>query len=191
MSLAGKEERYTVEEYFELQRSSDKRYDFFEGKLIELEATTKAHNRIKRNIIRHLDTPMLSEKGCELFDENVMTQLSSKKHYVYPDIVISCNPADDDPLIVQFPCIIVEILSEGTEHYDRTEKFFKYQRIETVEQCVFVSQKLMAVESFVRPAENHWMFTPLAKPEDKLHFPKVGIQIPLSQIYLNVTFDKE
>lgn len=191
MSLARKEERISVEEYFDLQRNTDKRYDFWDGILIELEATTKTHNRIKRNLIRELDGPELAEKGCELFDENVMTQLKSRKKYVYPDIVISCNPDDDDPLVVQYPCIIIEVLSDGTEQYDRTEKFFKYQRIPSVEQCVFVSQKMMAVESFIRSTEDQWLFKALEQPYDQLVFPNLGIAIKLEEIYQGILLKKD
>ncbi|MCO6478857.1 MAG: Uma2 family endonuclease [Phaeodactylibacter sp.] len=191
MSLARKEERISVEEYFELQRHSDKRFDFWDGKLVELEATTKAHNRIKRNIIRQLDVPLLRESDCELFDENVMTQLKSGRKYVYPDIVISCDPKDNDPLIVQFPCIIIEVLSDGTEHYDRTEKFFQYQRISSVEQCVFVSQKIMAVESYIRSTEDEWAFKALEQPDSQLVFPKLGITTKLKDIYEGISLKKE
>lgn len=191
MSLARKEKRISVEEYFDLQRNTGKRYDFWDGKLIELEATTKVHNRIKRNLIRKLDVPVLSEKDCELFDENVMTQLKSREKYVYPDIVISCNPEDNDPLIVQFPFIIIEVLPDGTEQYDRTEKFFKYQRIPTVEQCVFVSQKMMAVESFIRSTEDQWLFKALEQPTDQLVFPKLEIVIGLEDIYQGIPLTAE
>lgn len=191
MSLARKEEKISVEEYFELQRSSGKRFDFWDGKLIELEATTKAHNRIKRNLIRKIDGPELSKKGCELFDENVMTQLKSGRRYVCPDIVITCDPKDDDPLVVQFPCIIIEVLSDGTEQYDRTEKFFKYQRISSVEQCVFVSQKIMAVESYIRSTEDEWTFKALEQPDSQLVFPKLGIAVKLENIYQGISLKKE
>ena len=174
-----------------MQRNSGKRYDFWDGKLIELEATTKAHNRIKRNLIRKLEVPALSEKDCKLFDENVMTQLKSREKYVYPDIVISCNPEDNDPLIVQFPFIIIEVLPDGTEQYDRTEKFFKYQRIPTVEQCVFVSQKMMAVESFIRSTEDQWLFKALEQPTDQLVFPKLGIDIRVEDIYQGISLKTE
>lgn len=191
MSLARKEQRISVDEYFDLQRRTDKRYDFWDGKLIELEATTKIHNRIKRNLIRKLDVPGLSEKGCELFDENVMTQLKNRRKYVYPDIVVSCDPEDDDPLIVKYPCIIIEVLSDGTEQYDRTEKFFKYQRIPSVEQCVFVSQKMMAVESFIRSTDDQWLFKALEQPTDQLVFPKLGVSVSLEEIYMGISLSGE
>jgi len=189
MSLARKEKYYTVEEYFALQQSKGERYDYWDGTLVELEATTKAHNRIKRNIIQQLPPTLLDQDGCELYDENVMTQLKSQKQYVYPDIVITCHPEDNDPLIVKFPCIIIEILSDGTEQYDRTEKFFKYQRITSVEQCVFVSQKMMAVESFRRAEEGQWFFQALEAPVDELTIPKLNIRISLNQIYQSIEFD--
>ena len=116
-----------------------------------------------------------------------MTQLQSRRRYVYPDIVLTCDPSDQDPLIVEFPCVIIEILSQGTVQYDRTEKFFHYQRIPSVEQCIFIAQHRMAVESFERAPNGQWLMTPLAAASDELIIPRLDHHIPLEQIYHRIT----
>jgi len=72
-----------------------------------------------------IETPEFDETSCELYDENVLTELQEKKRYVYPDIVITCEPSDE-PLIVKSPTVIFEILSPSTKKYDKTTKFFRY-----------------------------------------------------------------
>lgn len=188
MSLARKSQPPSFEAYLVSQREEGPRYDYWDGTIVELEATTKNHNRIKRNVIARIPTELLGEKGFELFDENVMTQIKLGKRYIYPDIVLTCNPADDDPLIIEYPSVIIEILSQGTAQYDRTEKFFQYQRIDSVEQCVFIAQHRMAVESFERAANGQWLLTPLEKPSDKLFIRALGHSISLHHVYGQISF---
>lgn len=191
MSLAKKTfgEKYTFKEYLALEEKSEVRHDFIDGAIIPIEATTKTHNRIKRNLIKKIDVPSFSKKDCELFDENVMTQLKSKKQYVYPDIVITCHPDDNDLLIVKYPSIIVEVLSDSAERYDRTTKFFKYQRIDSLVQCVFISQNEMAVESYLKAKNTkHWLYQAMDQLDDELEFPSLEMSVSLKDIYDNISF---
>ena len=187
MQKKSSNKKYTYKEYLALEKASETRHDFIDGEIIPLEATPKAHNRIKRNLIKKIETPLFDTKGCELFDENVMTQLKNKQQYVYPDIVISCDSNDNDPLIVKHPSIIIEVLSNSTERYDRTTKFFKYQRIDSLVQCVFVSQNEMAIESFFRMKnDKNWSYRAIDQIDDFLEFPSLGLSVKVADIYKNI-----
>lgn len=183
------EPKITFEEYLLLEQDSDTRHEFSDGILIPIEATTKAHNRIKRNLIRQIETPAFDESACELFDENVLTQLTEHKKYVYPDIVVTCDPDDTDPLIVKFPTVIIEILSPSTKKYDKTVKFFAYQRIPSLQQCVFVAQDGIEVKSFQRSKDEQWILTTLENIEDVLRIDVLNLDIKLADIYTNISLD--
>lgn len=188
MNAALKLERYvqTFEEFLEQEKDSDIRHEYNNGELIPLEATTKAHNRIKRNIIRQVENEAFEASGCQLYDENVLTQLVEKKKAVYPDIVITCDSRDDDPLLVKFPAVIFEILSDSTQRYDKTIKFFRYQRLPSLRQCIFVAQNKMEVRSFLRTEDNRWELTLLEKPHEILEIPVLNVSISLAEIYRNI-----
>ena len=183
-------EKVTFEEYLSLEQESEARHEFQDGELIPLEATTKAHNRIKRNITRQIETPEFEERGCELYDENVLTQLQEKKRYVYPDVVITCQPTDD-PLVVVHPTVVFEILSPSTKKYDKTTKFFRYQRIPSLQQCVFVAQDEVEVKSFLRHANGQWVQTALDDIEEVLEIPALQTNISLRTIYRGISFSNE
>lgn len=176
----------SFEEYLQLEQESELRHEFHDGQMIPLEATTKAHNRIKRSIIRAIETPVFEERGCELYDENVLTALVEHKKYVYPDIVVTCSSDDNDPLIVKYPSFIVEILSPSTKKYDKTVKFFRYQRLPSLQQCVFVAQDAIEVKSFQRFEKEQWVLTTLEKLEDVLLIPSLDLEISLKDIYRNI-----
>ncbi|MFK7936232.1 MAG: Uma2 family endonuclease [Saprospiraceae bacterium] len=185
-----KSRKITFEEYLALEQESEIRHEFQDGELIPLEATTKAHNRIKRNITRAIETPEFEERGCELYDENVLTQLQEKKRYVYPDVVVTCQPTSD-PLIVVHPTIVFEILSPSTKKYDKTTKFFRYQRIPSLMQCIFVAQDEIEVKSFLRHENGQWVQTALDAIDDVLEIPDLQMSISLREIYRNIKFELE
>lgn len=175
----------SFEDYLAVEQDSEQRYEYNNGQLTKIEATTKAHNRIKRNIIRVIETPEFDETSCELYDENVLTELQEKKRYVYPDIVITCEPSDD-PLIVKSPTVIFEILSPSTKKYDKTTKFFRYQMLPSLKQCIFVSQDAIEVRSFLRSDNDQWILTTLNRLEQSLEIPALDIEVALSDIYQSI-----
>ncbi len=177
----------TFEEFLQQEKDSEIRHEYNDGELVPLEATTKAHNRIKRNIIRQVETEKFEASGCQLFDENVLTQLLENRKAVYPDIVITCDSRDDDPLLVKFPAVIFEILSDSTQRYDKTLKFFRYQRLPSLQQCIFVAQSKMEVRSFLRTEDNRWELTLLEKPHEILEIPVLNVSISLAEIYRNIS----
>jgi len=181
--------KISFEEYLLLEQDNEGRNEFSDGTIIPIEATTKAHNRIKRNLIRQIETPKFDESGCELFDENVLTELVEDKKYVYPDIVVSCDPDDTDPLIVKSPTVVIEILSPSTKKYDKTVKFFAYQRIPSIQQCIFVAQDSIEIKSFQRSKDNQWILTTLESLEDTLSIDSLDLEIKLADIYVNIGLD--
>lgn len=183
----------TVETYFDLESKGETHHDFHDGFLYPIEATTKAHNRIIQNIVFHLRQRMKQsgQSSCSHYTENVMTQLQENKSYVYPDIVITCDKDDAlDPLVVKKPLIIIEVLSKSAEQYDRTLKFFKYQRIPSLVQAIFIEQRFHAVESFTKEKSGGWHFEGYYDLKDTLSF-NVDVGIKLTEIYEDITIDSK
>lgn len=56
------------------------------------------------------------------------------------------------------PTILVEVLSESTEKYDRGEKFAHYMKIASLEAYVLLAQDERRIEVFRRPDRGHWTF---------------------------------
>jgi len=182
--------KLTFEEYLAGEQESAVRHEFDNGVLIPLEATTKRHNRIITNVLRCIDPIKLDKKGCEVYHENVVTRVREKKKYVYPDIVITCDPSDQsDEYVIMNPCVIMEVLSKSTASYDKAGKFFKYQRIPSLQQYILVSQYAVAVEYYLRMEDGQWIYTALDSLGDKLVIPSLDIEISLSDLYAAVVFD--
>ena len=108
----------------------------------------------------------------------------------YPDVIVLCGPpeledAELDTLLN--PQIIIEVLSESTESYDRGKKFRHYQQIPSFREYVLVSQDQPVCERFVRQPDETWVLTTVTGLDRELVFGTVPARVPLTEIYAGVT----
>jgi Uma2 family endonuclease len=111
------------------------------------------------------------------------------KNYLYPDVfVVENQPIFDDEHrdIVTNPILIVEVLSEGTEAFDRGDKFLSYQKIETLREYILVSQDKHRVEQYILNQKGKWQQEEVLS-DGVLQFKCLPFELPLDDIYLNVT----
>ncbi|MFG3816505.1 Uma2 family endonuclease [Limnothrix redekei] len=93
----------------------------------------------------------------------VQVYVSEKGPFFYPDLVVSCDPRDlRSRQAIQYPCLIVEVLSPGTAEFDRDQKFQQYARMESLKEYVLISSDRPALDRYYRPegaAPNCWELT--------------------------------
>ncbi len=182
--------KISFEEYLAAEQESMVRHEFWNGELIPIEATTKNHNPIVTNILLNAEVPRLRKAGCQVFHENVITEVREKRWGVYPDIVITCDPRDrDNPLVIKHPQVIVEVLSKSTAAYDRVGKFFKYQRMPSLQQYILISQYAIAVEYYLKMEDDQWIYHALDNMDNTLAIPSLSIEIKLADLYAAVVFE--
>jgi Uma2 family endonuclease len=88
------------------------------------------------------------------------------------------------------PAAILEILSDSTEAYDRGDKFFHYQLIDTFSEYILISQYLCKVEKFSRRKDGTWIYSKYERPEDTVAIESAGCELPLCEIYRKVNFSE-
>ena len=190
-ALSTYQRRYTVEEYFGFEEQSEIRHEYYQGEIFPLDGPasiegmaggTKQHNRLIQNCAFGLRTG-LRERGCEIYAENVRLALAAGEHYNYPDVMVSCDPNDDDPRTVHSPVLLIEVLSKSTEARDRGWKFEQSQLIPSLQQYVLVSQYRVLVDSFIRTDHGTWELTSLRKLSDVLLLPTLGCRLAVAEIY--------
>ncbi|BAZ91186.1 hypothetical protein NIES932_26930 [Raphidiopsis curvata NIES-932] len=71
----------------------------------------------------------LRGSACQVFNSDLKVNIPGTSNYTYPDLSVTCDNRDrEHSLYITYPCVIVEVLSSGTEAYDRGKKFEKYRR---------------------------------------------------------------
>jgi Uma2 family endonuclease len=192
-NLSSNKQYYTKEEYFALEHSSEDKFEFENGEVFAMSGGSLPHNLISNNINRRL-LEALDDKDCIVLNSDMKTAIDIAESYVYPDAQVICGKVEyvegrND--IVKNPVLVVEVLSDSTERYDRGKKFKKYQTLSSFQEYVLISQTEPLVETFVRQDENHWLYTFTEGMEAVLQLPSIGVAIPLADIYRKVEFAGE
>ena len=87
--------------------------------------------------------------------------------------------------------MLVEVLSESSERYDRGDQFAHYQSLASLREYLLVSQARPRVERFVRNADGGWAYYEHSGPDAVVALPSLGVEMPLTEIYLDVPFPGE
>jgi Uma2 family endonuclease len=176
--------RMTLDEYRELERTShDAKYEYIDGQVWAMSGGSRAHGRIGSNVVRLLEDA-LDDIPCHTYNSDVRVRLSATR-YTYPNASVSCDPGDDETtegLEVQSPHLIVEVLSDSTEAYDRGRKFMRYQACASMQEYVLIGTDYQAVEVFRRTSEG-WTAYHLYRPGDAIELMGASVRIPVSALY--------
>ena len=182
----------TVKEYLELDQSSpDAKYEYIDGSVYNvrdpqtLAGGTLAHARIALNLAILCDR-LLASSLCQVFTSDVRVQLSASR-YVYPDLTISCEPADWQNDTIYNPRVIMEVLSTSTEAYDRGKKFTYYQQLASLQEYVLISTQQQTIEVFTREG-NAWHYQLYQAGESAL-LHSLAIEIALVDGVINGVID--
>jgi Uma2 family endonuclease len=190
--------RYTVEEYFEIERGSNERHEYIEGLIIPLsELLAMAggsfnHGLIAGNVARGLGN-RLQNGPCRVVQSELRVRIPRRSLYVYPDVVVVCDKPEFDPErkagdSLTNPRIVVEVLSPSTERYDRGDKFKRYLELDSLREYVLISQVEPSVESFLRQDDGSWRLDFVKGLDAVAKFRSLSIELPMSEIYATVEF---
>ncbi|MEX1117410.1 MAG: Uma2 family endonuclease [Terrimicrobiaceae bacterium] len=179
-------------EYLAIERAADTRSEFFEGEMFAMAGTTKNHVRIVMNFGGELRAK-LKGRECEAFATDLRIKVQANGLYTYPDLLVACGGLvfEDDQLDTLInPTLIVEVLSDSTERYDRVKKFDLYRAIPSLKEYVLVSQSEHRVEQFLRQPNEEWTLRITTDPTAFIALPSIDCEVPLAEIYDRVEFLK-
>jgi Uma2 family endonuclease len=150
---------------------------------------TLDHATISANIISIL-RGLLRGGPCRVFTSDARVRLSETR-FVYPDVSVSCNGQDRGQTdIVQYPRLVVEVLSPSTEGYDRGRKFGYYRECSTVQEYVLIDAQRPLVELYRRERNMLWMLRAFGQGED-VELASLGLRFSVTDVYEDVTFPPE
>ncbi|NJM78076.1 MAG: Uma2 family endonuclease [Acaryochloridaceae cyanobacterium RU_4_10] len=144
------------EEYLEGEKSSPVKHEYIQGQVYAMAGANDAHNLITGSFYSLLRNH-LRGKGCLPYTGDMKAQIDVRDIYYYPDILVICDPRDrSSEYSKRYPCLIVEVLSDSTEAFDRGNKFSDYRHLETLQEYVLVKQDRQSVDCFRRNEQGRW-----------------------------------
>ena len=180
--------RMSVDEWRELERTShDIKHEYIDGHVYAMSGGSLAHGRIGSNAIRTLEDALASAgRLCDVYNSDVAARLSPRR-YTYPDASVTCDERDrpaPDKIEVQAPCVIIEVLSDSTEAYDRGRKFSFYRACPTVQEYILVATRYQTVEVYRRTLQG-WAIYQSYGPGDEIEITCLDVRFPLAALYKN------
>lgn len=159
---AGPPPRVTLAEYLAREAEAATKHILWDGEVFSVEAMsggTLEHNTICANVIVSLG---LALRGgpCRVVTSDQKLWVPSKEGFVYPDAMVLCGAVvrhPGAPDVVTNPAVIVEVLSEGTERFDRGDKFEGYRAIASLRHYLMVSTEGRRVEHYARAEGDAWI----------------------------------
>ncbi|MDX2302046.1 MAG: Uma2 family endonuclease [Microscillaceae bacterium] len=166
--------RIPIEDYFIHEKDAFIKSEYHNGEIIAMGGTTTKHDLMVNHLIAQL-LYCLKKKGYKLFSKDVLVHAPACNRVFYPDIFIVCGKILKEKRpwgasAVLNPSIVVEVLSESTQEFDRTEKFDCYKTIAEFRKYFLVYQHELKVEVHEKISPNQWLETTLSQENDVLDF---------------------
>jgi Uma2 family endonuclease len=176
------------EEYWDLVQLPEFRMDYNNDEIIAyMSYATQNHETIISNLIFLFR--LAFDEALVLGSNRPVRVLSLKKNY-QPDMQIIFG----EPELYTYnktmnatlnPSILVEVLSDSTKKYDRTEKLDSYKLIDSLQYMLFIDSNASNIVLYSRTKKpNEWLTTTLTNLDDKLHLN--GHSFSLKKIYQRV-----
>ena len=128
---AGRLAAYTYEEYRRFEDTNPARHEYVDGQILAMAGGTPAHARLQAAVLFALER-RLEGRPCQPFASDLRVKVVATGVATYPDVTVVCGSVEtdaEDPRAVTNPTVVVEVLSDSAEAYDRGDKFEHYRQI--------------------------------------------------------------
>lgn len=177
---------YSEQEYLEIERDADYKSEYYNGEIFAMAGAGHNHNRIVENLTGECYIAFKG-KSCRTYSSDQRIHIPETGLYTYPDLLIVCDKnqyIDDKKDTILNPTVIIEVLSESTEAYDRGQKFHFYRSITSLQEYVLINSRSFAAEVFRKNEEGLWVLASEAyNLNNTLEIASVGLKLSMTDIY--------
>ena len=182
---------FTLEDYLDLEKSSDEKFEFYDGDVWSMSGASYSHNIVVQNLNIEIGL-QLRNKGCQSFPSDMRVKVPAYPPYRYPDLTALCGKPEIEKVggldMLVNPQLIVEVLSDSTEGFDRGDKFSRYKSIESFSEYLLIAQHRPHVSQFIKHGDGFWMNLEYNDLTDEIELKSVPCRLSLSAIYRDVSF---
>ncbi len=181
---AQRRHRYTYAEYLDHDTVSSARHEFLDGDIYAMAGGTPEHAALCTALATVLSN-LLDGGPCHVFSSDLRVRVLATGLAAYPDLTVICGPIERDPesrVTVTNPTLVVEVLSDGTEDWDRSEKLEHYRQIPTLSECLLVSHREPRFELWRREGDGRWTCL-VAGAGEKLSLDSLRVELDINDIY--------
>lgn len=175
--------QYSYQEYLALEETSPHKNEYYAGEIYAMAGGTPAHAALTAALIAELGG-QLRGKPCRVYTSDLRIRVKATGLATYPDVAVICGQLEvdsDGPNTAVNPAALFEVLSDGTEAYDRAEKREHYFRIPSLRDYVLISQRQRLVEHWQRRDDGWSQLS--AKPGDSVRLTSLEVTLDIAELY--------
>ncbi len=199
MALPQSELLLTIDEYLSVERESEERHEYLDGFVYAMAGKSEEHGIITTNLTVAIGT-QLRGGPCAAFSKDLKVRSgplpasprSLKGFFSYPDLVVVCGERqyhDQYRDVLLNPSLIIEVLSESTRNFDRSEKFVRYRTwLPSLTDYLLVEQMEPLLEHHIRQSENVWQMTVFRGLDQEVFISSINCRLLLTEVYDRITF---
>jgi len=181
----------TEAEYLAFERDSTFKHEYRNGAVFAAHGANQRHNLIAGGTLSALYW-QIRGRICQVYASLMRIKVQATGLYTYADFSVVCGEVQvedefDDTILN--PTVIIEILSPSTETYDRGEKFQHYQKLESLQEYVLISQDSPRIERYMRQGHDSWMLAEAQGLDASIELTSIGCTLKLAEVYEQITFE--
>ena len=184
----------SFDDWLEGERAArETRSEYIDGEVFAMTGAREQHNAIVTNISGQLWTQMKG-RPCRVYANDMKIRIRAANAGTYPDLVAVCGEReflDGRRDLLLNPSLIVEVLSDSTEAYDRGGKFALYRRLPSLKEYLLVSQYRVAVEFFTRGTDDRWTLTDFSARDATVTLSSIDCTLSLAEVYDKVDLEPD
>lgn len=178
----------TPEEYLQMETQSDIKHEYIAGEVYAMAGATDTHVTIALNMAVLLRSH-LRGSGCRVYISDMKVKIEEKNRFFYPDVMVTCEPQDrENSTYKEYPRLIIEVLSDSTEAFDRGDKFADYQTLPSLQEYVLINTKKARIECFRRTEEGLWLLQFYELEVEQFELASVEFTGKINEVYEQVDF---
>ncbi len=186
--VASPEIYFTPDEYLQMEEHSDIKHEYIDGYIYAMAGALDSHVTIALNFATLLRNHVRGS-GCRVYIADMKARIESINRYYYPDVMVTCDRRDQEtPAYKSFPCLIVEVLSNSTEAFDRGDKFADYQTLSSLKEYVLINTKRQRVDCFRRNDEGLWVLQFYTAENKSFRLHSINFEVTIAELYEDVVF---
>jgi Uma2 family endonuclease len=171
-------------EYLEHEARSETRHEFLRDEVSTIADSTPEHSAIAAAVGGELGNALLG-KRCRTFSSDLRVHIPATGLTTYPDVSVVCGSLEthpEDPNAITNPVVLVEVLSDSSEAYDRGPKAAHYRKLTSLREFLLVSQREPRLELFRRNERGIWELHEAGAGET-LELASLGVRLSVDTVY--------
>ena len=177
----------TPEEYFAWEEKQLEKHEYIDGQVYAMSGGSVNHGRIAIRFTTLFDTH-LENTSCITGNSDIKVNIAETTNYIYPDASVTCDDQDKTtPNYFTYPCLIVEVLSDSTEAYDRSGKFRLYRRNPVLQEYLLVKSTRVEMDLYRKNDAGEWLILNY-QSGDTVELKSIDLSFPIEQVYRGLTF---